>query len=329
MKHGGDITEAIAQFGGTRNAWLDLSTGINPRGWPVPSDLPDAIWQQLPDRSDETALLDAARQAYGAPHDVAIVAAPGTQALIQWLPRLAANGSVAVIEPTYSEHASAWRSGRHDVITIGPCDEIPKTARHVVLVNPNNPDGRIIDRAMIARIAGQVAQRGGWLVIDEAFADVAPEISAVDLCAKYPIVILRSFGKFYGLAGLRLGFALASPPIADPMREAIGPWACAGPTLIVGAAALRDHAWADATREWLNQQADALDQVLQHAGFAPAGGTSLYRLVCHIDAHAFHARLAERHIWCRSFDWDDSLVRFGLPPNDASLARLSQALAHR
>lgn len=329
MKHGGDITQAIAQFGGPRAAWLDLSTGINPRAWPIPQDLLDVIWQRLPDRTDESALLDAARRTYRVPDDVAVIAAPGTQALIQWLPRLAAGGPVAILMPTYSEHALSWRAGGHDVITIETIENIPDQARHVVLVNPNNPDGRIVDRAALARIAAVVAARGGWLVIDEAFVDAVPHKSAIDLCAQYPVVILRSFGKFYGLAGLRLGFALAAPAIAARIETAIGPWACSGPALVIGAQALSDQAWADATRDWLEQQSEALDKILQDAGSRQAGGTSLYRLVRHGDAQAIHARLARQNIWCRSFEWDHSLLRFGLPPDRPSLNRLADALAHR
>lgn len=327
MKHGGDITQAMAEFGGTREAWLDLSTGINPRAWPIPRDLPNTVWQHLPTRVDEAALLAAARATYRAPDDVAMVAAPGTQALIQWLPRLAADGAVAIVGPTYSEHALSWRNGGHDVLCVGACDPIPDIARHVVLVNPNNPDGRVVDHATIARMVAHVAERGGWLVIDEAFADVDPDISAIQLCADHPVIILRSFGKFYGLAGLRLGFALASPSIAGRIADALGPWACSGPALIIGAAALRDQEWAKETRRWLAQQANALDQLLQNAGFSQAGGTSLYRLVRHDDATTIHTRLARQHIWCRSFNWDDSLLRFGLAPDAASLARLAEALA--
>jgi cobalamin biosynthetic protein CobC len=329
MKHGGDITQAMAQFGGTRESWLDFSTGINPRAWPIRHDLPDPIWQHLPTKADEIALLDAARAAYRVPNDITVVAAPGTQALIQWLPRLAVDGPAAIVTPTYSEHAASWRESGHKVIAIKSIDAIPEQARHIVLVNPNNPDGRIVDLAALARTASIVAKRDGWLIIDEAFADVVPAISAVGLCARYPVVILRSFGKFYGLAGLRLGFALASQPIANQIKKALGPWACSGPALMIGAAALRDDTWANATRAWLTQQADALDDVLQQAGFTTAGGTSLYRLVRHRNALAIHEQLAVQHIWCRRFDWDKSVLRFGPAKDEASLARLAAALAHR
>ena len=225
--------------------WLDLSTGVNPRPWPVPADLPTDIWQRLPSRADEEALIAAARQAYAVPAGAGIVAAAGTQSLIQWLPQLASGGPVAIVEPTYNEHAPAWRVAGHEVIARADLDDLPPAIRHVVVVNPNNPDGRVMSRAALARTAALVKERGGWLVVDEAFADVEPETSVIESCADWPVVVLRSFGKFYGLAGLRLGFAVAPLQIARQIAPALGPWACSGPALTIGAAALRDREWAD------------------------------------------------------------------------------------
>jgi cobalamin biosynthetic protein CobC len=325
MKHGGDLAEAIARHGGTRAEWLDLSTGINPRPWSIPN-FDETLWHRLPSRADEAALLDASRKTYRVPDAVDVVAAPGTQALIQWLPHLAAPGAVAVVGPTYSEHAQAWQDAGREVIPIGEISELPDSARHLVIVNPNNPDGRIADIAALARVAERLATRGGWLVIDEAFADVDPDIGAVDLCPVLPVLILRSFGKFYGLAGVRLGFALAAPPIASLLARALGPWVCSGPALAIGAAALRDHAWAEHTRQQLRGEASALDAVLARAGLQIVGGTSLYRLVRHPDARALHEALARQRIWCRRFDWADDLLRFGLSPNDAARESLAAAL---
>ncbi|MBB5047330.1 cobalamin biosynthetic protein CobC [Rhodopseudomonas rhenobacensis] len=328
MKHGGDLTEAMARHGGAPQQWLDLSTGINPWPWPIPV-ISDEAWQRLPSRADAAALIDAARTAYGVPAATSIVAASGTQSLIQWLPHLATPGPVAIVGPTYSEHASAWRSAGREVIAIGDISELPQQARHAVIVNPNNPDGRIVDRATLAAAARLLQPRGGWLVIDEAFADVTPEITASALCADLPIVILRSFGKFYGLGGLRLGFALAAPSIADRIQAAMGPWCCSGPALQIGAAALCDHVWAEATRAALARQAARLDAILRNAGLELIGGTALYRLTRHREAVRIHAALAQQQIWCRRFDWANDLLRFGLPPDDAALDRLAAALSDR
>jgi cobalamin biosynthesis protein CobC len=327
MKHGGDLTEAMARYGGSPQMWLDLSTGVNPWPWPVPAELPDVVWQRLPSRADQEALIAAAREAYSVPAEAEVVSAAGTQSLIQWLPQLASAGAVAIVEPTYSEHALAWRMAGHEVIARVGLEDLPEAVRHAVLVNPNNPDGRVTSRAALARAAARLQERGGWLIVDEAFADIEPEISAVGLCVDLPVVVLRSFGKFYGLAGLRLGFAIAQQDIAQRVALALGPWSCSGPALTVGAAALRDHEWARGTRDALQHQACKLDGVLAAAAFRVVGGTGLFRLVQRADANKVHASLAAQHIWCRRFDWADDLLRFGLPPHDRDLDRLARALA--
>jgi len=327
MKHGGDLTEAMARYGGSPQMWLDLSTGVNPWPWPIPADLPDRAWQRLPSRADEEVLVAAAREAYAVPAGAEIVLASGTQSLIQWLPQLASVGAVAIPEPTYNEHAQAWRMAGHEVMARGGLDDLPPAVRHAVVVNPNNPDGRVMSRAMLARVAARLKERGGWLVVDEAFVDLEPELSVAGLCADLPVAVLRSFGKFYGLAGLRLGFAIASPEIARRMALALGPWPCSGPALAIGAAALRDHAWAGRTRLAMQQQARKLDAVLAAAGLKVIGGTGLFRLARRPDANQVHALLATQHIWCRRFDWADDLLRFGLPPDDRALERLAAGLA--
>jgi cobalamin biosynthetic protein CobC len=326
MKHGGDLTEAIARHGGAADTWLDLSTGINPWSWPIPRELPQRIWHHLPTRAEADALIAVARKTYGAPNGADVAAASGTQALIQLLPYLAAPGPVAIVGPTYNEHALAWRNAGHPVIAIDHLDACPENAVHAVVVNPNNPNGRVTDRATLMRMAAQLKSRGGWLVVDEAFADVVPDISAVALCPDWPVVILRSFGKFYGLAGVRLGFAIGAPAIVERIAAALGPWACSGPALLIGTAALADQPWAERMRHALQVQADKLDKVLVKAGFAIAGGTPLFRLARHDNALQLHTALARRHIWCRSFDWADDLLRFGLPGDAAGLDRVAAAL---
>jgi cobalamin biosynthetic protein CobC len=326
MKHGGDLTEAIERHGGAPGSWLDLSTGINPWPWPIPQHLPESVWQRLPSRTETQRLLEAARKTYGVPGGADIAAAAGTQALIQLLPYLATPGPVAIVGPTYSEHALAWRNAGHPVIAIEHLDACPEHAVHVVVVNPNNPDGRAADRAALARVATQLKARCGWLVVDEAFADVDAAISAVALCPDWPVLILRSFGKFYGLAGLRLGFAVGAPDVIRRIATALGPWPCSGPALLIGTEALGDQPWADRMRSALQEQARKLDKVLEEAGFAIAGGTPLFRLARHSQALKLHDALARRHIWCRSFDWADDLLRFGLPADAAGLDRLADAL---
>jgi cobalamin biosynthesis protein CobC len=325
MKHGGDLTEAIARHGGEPSNWLDLSTGINPWPWTIPHPIPATAWTRLPSRADEQDLLAAAREAYRVPDDADIAAAAGTQTLIQWIPYLAIPGAVAIVTPTYGEHSAAWSSGGREIIAVNDLSELPERAIHAVVVNPNNPDGRIADGGTLRHVAERLDRRGGWLVIDEAFADIDPGISAVAMSAELPILVLRSFGKFYGLAGLRLGFAIGSPDIVKRIAAALGPWPVSGPALHLGTAALRDRRWADAVRAKLVRQSGRLDHVLTAAGLGLVGGTSLFRLASHPDALTVHADLARRHVWCRRFDWAREWLRFGLASDDG-LDRLAGAL---
>jgi cobalamin biosynthetic protein CobC len=325
MKHGGDLTEAMAQHGGTPDDWLDLSTGINPRPWPVPV-LPDALWQRLPSRADETRLLDAARAAYNVPADVEIAVAPGTQMLIQWLPRLAPEGAVAIVSPTYNEHAAAWNVAGREVIAVATLNVIPERARHVVIVNPNNPDGRLIERERILALAATLHAKGGLLVVDEAFMDVGSQSIAGDV-GQGGIVVLRSFGKFFGLAGVRLGFALADSATVARLKTQFGPWAVSGPALEYGIRALGDLDWQAKMRSRLTAEAARLDALFARFAVPVAGGTSLYRYIEHADAAGLFATLGRRGILLRHYDERPNVLRAGLPGNEEEWARLEAALA--
>ncbi|MBR0698176.1 threonine-phosphate decarboxylase CobD [Bradyrhizobium lablabi] len=325
MEHGGDLTEAIARNGGDPSDWLDLSTGINPWPWDGLKELPANVWCRLPSLADQEAAMFAARKAYAVPRNACVAAAAGTQTLIQWIPHLAPPGPVAILAPTYAEHETAWRRAGRETIAVSNIADVPAHARNVVVVNPNNPDGRIIGSHSLEQLAARLDSRGGWLIVDEAFADVDPAISVVGMSDERPAVILRSFGKFYGLAGVRLGFAVGRRDIVERIAASVGPWPVSGPALHIGTAALRDEQWAADTRAKLVRKAQDLDRVLVAAGLRIVGGTSLFRLAACSDAVALHAQLARRHVWCRRFDWSGEYLRFGLASNDG-LDRLATAL---
>lgn len=328
MCHGGDLNAAGRRFGEPEGGWLDLSTGINPHAY-VPPPLAPEVWQYLPQADAEAALIHAARKAYGAPADACIVASPGTQAAIQALPRLGPVGQTAVrvtvLGPTYGEHAHVWRAAGHDVHEIGLLDEADK-ADVTVVVNPNNPDGRVIDGGTLLALHASIVKRGGWLVVDEAFADADPAVSIAGLAGRSGLVILRSFGKFFGLAGLRLGFVLTDTAIGDNFSASFGPWAVSGPALEVGRTALADSAWCKTMRARLAADARRLDALFAGAGISVVGGTSLYRLIETDNAARLHEGLARRGILVRIFDDRPTLARIGLPGEAAAFDRLADAL---
>lgn len=321
--HGGDLAQAKALFPEAPEPWIDLSTGINPIPYPVP-ELPLSLWQRLPGAQDEAALLAAARQTYRVPGTAGIVAAPGTQILIELLPRLASIGPVAVLGPTYAEHALAWREAGRAVHEIETLDDAGD-AGVVVLVNPNNPDGRLVGKERLAGLARDLGSRDGLLVIDEAFIDFMPEASLIPDLPPATIV-LRSFGKTYGLAGLRLGFAVGERRLTETLRAALGPWSVAGPALHVGTQALGDSAWLATASTVRSSDAGRLDALLAICGTI-MGGTSLFRLLATPHAAALFAHLGRNGIYVRRFQNDASWLRFGLPADEPSWQRLAAALA--
>lgn len=324
--HGGTLDRAVARFGGARRDWIDLSTGINPWPYPVPSISAEA-WTRLPDETALCSLAEAARGFYGAPADADVAAAPGSQALIQLLPRLMPRTQVAVLGPTYAEHARCWALAGHDVQVVEDLDGAASPI--LVLVNPNNPDGRHRTPVRLSALADRQAALGGLLVVDEAFAEVMPEASVMPRAGTPGLVILRSFGKFFGMAGLRLGFAFGPATLIGQLNAAFGPWAVAGPALVIGRAALSDRDWAAAMRARLAAAARSLDAMLSSAGLEPIGGTDLYRLVRIAEAGRLADRLGRHHILVRRFAERPDWLRFGLPADDVATARLRAALMNR
>lgn len=316
--HGGDLAAARAEYGGMAEDWIDLSTGINPWPYPLPA-LPEEAWTRLPQADAEERLLQAARSAYSLPGSTALTAAPGTQAIIQVLPTLLSPRQVAVVGPTYGEHAPAWRNAGHTVLEVL---EPVADADVLVLCSPNNPDGRLADPALL-----NWAGPNRLLVVDEAFADVAPSASFASHTGRAGLLILRSFGKFFGLAGLRLGFAAGDPVLTQRLAERLGPWAVSGPALAIGATALADHAWQEQTRTKLAQSAARLDSMLAQAGLVAEGGTALFRLVrTPGPAAEWHDRFARAHIWTRPFPKHPQWLRFGLPGSHPQWERVCAAL---
>ena len=323
--HGGNLAAARLRFPDAPEPWIDLSTGINPISYPIGS-VEAASWQRLP-QADEIADLErAAAQAYGAAAPASVIAAPGTQALIQILPWLMAARRVGVLGFTYGEHAQCWTRAGASVTTIADLANV-EDYDVVVVVNPNNPDGRLVPVATLQDAAARLDARRGMLVVDEAFVDVAPPgASLAPMRPERGVVILRSFGKTYGLAGLRLGFAIAPCAFGQRLRDALGPWAVSGPAVAIGRRALADGEWLANTRRHLTADAARLDGLLQRAGLHPVGGTPLFRLVHDPDAHRIFERLGGRGVLVRAFAEQRTWLRLGLPSSAREWALLDERL---
>ncbi len=313
--HGGGVAAARAHFGD--GPWLDLSTGINPHAWPGTADLA-FDWRRLPDEGELRALEVAAAASFGVdPRNVCAV--PGTEIGLRLMGGLV-EGAAAWWSPSYRTHGEMLPGAR-------PVERLAEAdGRSLILANPNNPDGRLLDRASMI---GQLARRGaeGWLLVDEAFADADPAQSvAADIADDRRLLVFRSFGKFFGLAGVRLGFVLGPSLALDRLRHRLGAWPLSAPAIAIGTAAYRDSVWVEEMRERLRRAAAALDATLERAGLRATGACPLFRLVETDDAHGLFERLARRHILTRPFDDHPRWLRLGLPEDADGLARLEAAL---
>ncbi|WP_198960233.1 threonine-phosphate decarboxylase CobD [Bradyrhizobium canariense] len=317
-EHGGNLDQAQQRFGGRAEDWIDLSTGFNRLPYPV-GEVSSRAWSALPSRAEIEALHQAARHAYRT--SAAVVALGGAQAAIQLLPQLAPPGRARILAPTYNEYAGVLSAAGWEVQEVGDFDALAG-ADLAIVVNPNNPDGRCHPPRDLLTLLPRV----GRLVVDESFADVAPQLSLAS-GDRPGLLILRSFGKFYGLAGLRLGFALGNSSDIARVAAISGPWPVSGAAIAIGCRALRDDAWAEATSARLARDCGRLDRIVQSQGWTLVGGTQLFRLYETPDALAAQEKLARRHIWSRVFAREPTWLRLGLPGGEPEWSRLAEALA--
>lgn len=320
LEHGGRLRAAAERYRIPLADWVDLSTGINPRAYPVPA-LPPEVWQRLPESNDG---LEAAAAAYYGSAGLLPVA--GSQAAIQALPACFAPGRVITLAPTYAEHPHAWREHQVCALPAAAIADAVDSADTLLLVQPNNPDGQRFSREQLLAWHADLAARGGRLIVDEAFLDAEPMASLVPLAGQPGLVVLRSVGKFFGLAGARVGFVFAEPALLARLADRLGPWAVSGPARAVTAVALADRPWQAEARQRLNAASARLAALLDRHGLAGGGGTALFQWRPLPDAAAVHARLAEQAILTRLFETPAGL-RFGLPGPETEWARLEAALS--
>ncbi len=319
-EHGGNLAAAQALFPSAPHPWIDLSTGVNPQSYPLPQiDL--QTWTRLPDRGALGELEAAAAARYGVEDAQCVVAGPGSQAIIQALTRMIAARRVGVLGLTYSGHAKAWRAAGASVAIAQALHELAGLDVAVV-VNPNNPDGRIVSHSALESLNARV----GLLVVDEAFVDLETELESYARAMSAQTLILRSFGKTYGLAGLRLGFAISSPKLAKALRHALGEWPVSGPAIAIGRQALADDEWLRDAQARAAAAAERLDAMLLRAGYGLIGGTRLFRLATHPQAKDIFSRLLSRGILVRPFAERPDWLRLGLPGSEAHWQRLAIAI---
>ena len=317
--HGGRLAEARALYGDAGEPWIDLSTGINPVPWPGAETIaPD--WRALPDPGALADLESAAARHFGVAAPF-VCAVPGSEIGLRIVGRLI-EGAACHLTPCYRTHEAIFAGA---VPSRAP-DEAPAGST-LLLANPNNPDGRLFSRARMRELLARQERGGGWLVVDEAFADCLPANSvAAEVTENRRLVVLRSFGKFFGLAGVRLGFVLGPPSIIAACRRLLGDWPVSAAALAFGAAAYRDSAWVEATIAALRDRAARLDALLARHGLEGQGACPLFRLLTGVDAAGLFDRLARRAILTRPFEEQAGWLRLGLPGDEAAMVRLDRAL---
>ncbi len=319
LEHGGNLRDAARHYG--RDDWVDLSTGINPHGYAAPAPS-GAAWHRLPEPDPE--FLAAACAYYRAPQ---LLPVAGTQAAIQALPRLRPPSRVAVSAPSYAEHAHHWNGHGHTrrLVPYAELEAAVDASDVVVVVNPNNPTGETIAPERLLDWTARLHARGGWLVVDEAFGDMVPALSVAAHAAQPGLIVLRSIGKFFGLAGLRLGFVAAHERVLADLADLLGPWAVSGPAQEIALQALADTGWQEDTQERLAQAGERMARLLREHGIASTG-TPLFRWWPEARPEAFHEHMAARGIWCRLFHDAARGIRVGLPASEDEWQRLEQAL---
>ncbi|VAX09904.1 L-threonine 3-O-phosphate decarboxylase [hydrothermal vent metagenome] len=325
LEHGGKLRHAAQQYNIPLAQWMDLSTGLNPQAWPV-CEIPASAWLRLPEEED--GLSEIAGQYYGAENCLAIA---GSQAAIQTLPQLYAKQKnhyrVGLLAPAYAEHAHAWQQAGFNSVALS----INNIETHLdqidilLIVNPNNPTGHLFSPTQLLEWHQQLASRGGSLIVDEAFMDATPKNSLAAYSHHEKLIVLRSMGKFFGLAGARVGFVLAAKNTLNQLADILGPWPISGASRIIALAALQDVKWHQHSRRYLQQQGQQLHDLLSKQGLTPTGGTALFQWLQTPQAASIHQQFAKQGILTRLFSEPISL-RFGLPANDTQWQRLELAL---
>ncbi len=308
LNHGGQLLSAVKKYGGEKSSWLDLSTGINPCGWPVPG-IPVNVFQRLPEAYDG---LEEAAMAYY--RNTSLLAIPGSQSVIQLLPKLRTQSRVLLPELGYGEHEYHWRQQRHK-ISLYQTDQIEKALQNtdvLVVINPNNPTGEFISTEQLLHWHQQLAKKGGWLIVDEAFMDAYEDNSLVSYSGCKGLIVLRSVGKFFGLAGIRSGFVFAEDSLLKQIESQLGPWAVSNVARYITKLALSDKDWQGQMKDQLKKESEKLQSCLLKTFNTSTQGCYLFQTLMDCRAEKIREYLAQQRVLVRLLDNYQGL-RFGLP----------------
>ena len=319
--HGGNIPWASKQFAIPENQWIDLSTGISPWHYPI-STLSPRYFQQLPYAT--TQLYQAAANYYGCPAEY-LRAVPGSQYAIEQLPTLFAPQKIALPTWGYSEHQKAWQAQGSEIIHYTNHSELlqllnQQAIPYALIIRPNNPSAAFFTIEQVKQVEVLLQQKypnKHLLILDEAFIDLYPQASFIRHPPGPRTVVLRSVGKFFGLAGIRLGFVCAQPALLQRLQAKLGQWLINGPSVGIGQQLFQDKPWAQQQRLRIRQQNKQLQQCLLQAGLpAPLHSAGLFTSVFGEPEKFLQIfiQLAKAGVLVRYFPHPtQACLRFGLP----------------
>ncbi|PVZ67761.1 threonine-phosphate decarboxylase CobD [Pelagibaculum spongiae] len=340
LQHGGGLIAAAEKFQIPVTDWLDLSTGVNPDCYPA-QNISFEAWNRLPQTND--GLEQAAANYYQCQH---LLPVAGSQAAIMALPQLRlaninltvnlssphgfdSQGQIKILLPElgYKEHFKAWFNAGFSIELYQqtPTQQQIDAADVLLVINPNNPAGWCYSTEQLMEWHQQLAQKGGWLIVDEAFIDTAPDQSIAAQTGQQGLIVLRSLGKFFGLAGARVGFVLGCPGLLTALESYLGPWSISGPAREVATQALSDQNWQQQNRQKLIALGEQLQQLLQQYFSCEIHGPDLFKTVVINNASELHLALCQQGILTRLTD-EQHALRFGLPANIEQFDRLANAL---
>lgn len=310
IKHGGNIDKAISIYGGKVNDWIDLSTGINPDCYPIPK-FSNTDWRNLPTLTEIEKLESLIKSEFNTFSSVMLT--PGSQIAISLLPTLLKKQIVGIIEPTYSDYFESFENAGFKVCSCSNIQELLKS-KIAIIVNPNNPDGKNYDIKDLLLLSEKV----NLLIVDESFIEASNTSSIISYIKQKTnnIIVIKSFGKLYGLAGLRLGFVFSGEGFISKFKKIFSFWPVSKVSIKIASRAIKDKKWMINTQIKLKKKTIILDEIMKSINFKLIGGTNLFRLYSTPNSISSHRFLAKKFIWSRIFSYSRKWLRLGIPSDE-------------
>ena len=319
IEHGGNLDKAISFYGGKESEWIDLSTGINPNSYPIPK-LSISDWRSLPTKTEIKDLESIIKSKQKISSEIIMV--PGAQMAINFLPFLlkGEGTEVRILTPTYNEYNYCFTNTGFKVNSCQKFNQL-FNSDIAIIVNPNNPDGKIYEINELFELSKSVK----ILIVDESFIDSVECDSIVNQLNEdvSNIIVIRSFGKFFGLAGLRLGYVFSGKEIIRKFKRFFGPWQISKMSVKIATIAFSDDVWIKKTKNNLNEKANAIDNLMKKINWKITGGTNLFRLYSTSNSDLAQKLLAEKFIWSRKFSYSKKWIRLGIP-NERDFKKLKK-----